>query len=60
MWSSQSLAFPPEIILEDMEVTWIVLGIKSFKHMFHPPSWEKELKGMQRGMIKVFKVGEML
>lgn len=59
MWSSQSLAFPPEIILEDTEVTRIVLAIKFF-HMCHPPPLEEEVKGIERGMITVFKVGEML
>jgi len=28
--------------------------------MFHPPPQEEELKGIERGMVKVFKVGEML
>lgn len=60
MWSSQSLAFPPEISLEDTEVTWIVLGIKFFPTHVHPPPQEEELKGIERGMVKVFKVGEML
>lgn len=43
MWSSKSLAFPPEIILEDMEVTWIVLGIKLSNtcSTLHPPREEE-------------------
>lgn len=28
--------------------------------MFHPPPLEEELKGIERGIVKVFKVGEML
>ena len=58
MWSLKSLAFPPEIVLEDMEVTWIVLGINLFKHMFHPPLGKKKLEGMESGLIKVFEVEE--
>lgn len=43
-----------------MEVTWIVLGIKLFQTHVHPSPWEKEIEGIEKGMIKVFEVGEML
>lgn len=37
-----------------------MLGIKLFQTHVHPPLWEEEMEDMERCMIKVFEVGEML
>lgn len=58
MWSLKSLAFPPEIVLEDMEVTWIVLGIKLFQTYVPPSPWrfygERFDQGIWSGRILLF------